>query len=173
MDRFIPDIYQRSIYTINYDNLKLAGIKCLLFDLDNTIAPVSMAAPNKKMKDLMESLKEMGFKIIIVSNSPKSRLEPFKNAFNVDAAFNALKPTKKKYLKIMKSYNFQASDIACIGDQLLTDIWGANRLGFTSILINPISTNDIVFTKFNRLIERTILKKLAKKGLFLKGDYYE
>ena len=38
-DLLIPDIYDQSIYTINYKKLKKNGIKCLLFDLDNTIAP--------------------------------------------------------------------------------------------------------------------------------------
>lgn len=65
MDILIPDIYQKNIYSINYKNLKNNGIKCLLFDLDNTIVPLKEIKPTKKTIDLFDSLKEMGFKIII------------------------------------------------------------------------------------------------------------
>lgn len=173
MENFVPDIYQKSIYKIDYKKLKKAGIKCILFDLDNTIAPVSVSVPNKKMKDLIEEVKDMGFKVIIMSNSPKSRLEPFKEILNVDCSASSMKPLSKKYKKIMKIYNFKDIEIAAVGDQILTDIYGANRLDITTILVNPLSTNDFVFTKFNRMIERYIFKKLSKKGLLKKGNYYD
>ena len=71
MDIFIPDVYQKSIYTINYKKLKKNGIKCLLFDLDNTIAPYKVNEPDVKVKELFARLEE-DFKVIIVSNSPKN-----------------------------------------------------------------------------------------------------
>ena len=83
------------------------------------------------------------------------------------------KPLKKKYKKILRTYNFKDNEIACVGDQLLTDILGANRMGFTSILVNPISTNDFFFTKINRWFESKIMKKMGKRGVFTKGVYYD
>ena len=62
---------------------------------------------------------------------------------------------------------------ASVGDQLLTDVLGANRLGITTILVNPISTNDFKITKFNRFTERIIINHFTKKGVFKKGEYYE
>ena len=52
LDLFIPDVYQQSIYTINYKKLKKNGIKCLLFDLDNTIAPYKINEPDQNVKEL-------------------------------------------------------------------------------------------------------------------------
>ena len=78
MENFYPDVYQKSIYTINYEKLKENGIKCLLFDLDNTCVPYVDKLPSKKLKNLFEDLQDLGFKIIIFSNSNKNRLEPFK-----------------------------------------------------------------------------------------------
>ncbi len=173
MDIFAPDIYQQSIFTINYKALKKSGIKCLLFDLDNTLAPINVTIPGVKEKELIEGLKDMGFKVIIMSNSGKTRLEPFKEGFNVDTAFLSKKPLKSKYKKVMDLYDFKDTEIAAIGDQLLTDVFGANRMGFTSILTNPISKEDFIGTRFNRIIERFIMKKLAKKGLFTKGEYHD
>lgn len=173
LDSFMPDIYQKSIYDIDYKKLKKNGIKCLIFDLDNTIAPINMKKPSKKLRDLIEELKDMKFKVLIVSNSPKKRVEPFKDILGVDSAYFSCKPLKKKYLKVLKVYKLKPSQIAAIGDQLLTDIWGANRMEFVSILVNPIGTTDYVLTKFNRLVEPFIYNKLNKKDLLKKGHYYE
>lgn len=172
MDLFVPDLYQKSIYTINYKKLKKRGIKCLLFDLDNTLIPYTEDVPSKENKDLFLKLEE-NFKVIIMSNSGKIRLTPFKEQLNVDVAFSSCKPLKKKYKKILKLYNFKDTEVAAIGDQLVTDIFGANRNKITSILVNPLSDIEPVTTKFNRLIERQIYKRLLKKGILEKGNYYE
>jgi hypothetical protein len=173
LNNFIPDIYQKSIYDIDYKKLKKNGIKCLIFDLDNTIAPINIKKPTKKIKDLFEILKDMNFKVIIVSNSLKKRVEPFKDILGVDSAYLSCKPLKRKYLKILKIYHLKDSQIACIGDQLLTDIWGANRMSFVSILVNPIGTTDYALTKINRFIEPFIYQKLLNRDLLKKGEYYE
>ena len=78
LEKFVPDIYQKSIYDINYDTLKKRGIKCLIFDLDNTLVPVTVKKPTKKVSDLFEDLKRKGFKLIIASNSPKKRVPQLK-----------------------------------------------------------------------------------------------
>ena len=172
MDIFIPDVYQKSIYTINYKKLKKNGIKCLLFDLDNTIAPYKVTEPDVKVKELFARLEE-DFKVIIISNSPKNRIRPFKEKLNVDCAYSSKKPFKTKYKKILELYNFKIDEVACIGDQILTDILGANRMGFTSILVNRVAKYETIFTRFNRLFEKFILKKLDKKNLLVMGEYYD
>jgi len=173
MDLFVPDIYQKSIFTIDYESLLKREIKCLLFDLDNTIAPINTNEINPKVKDLFVHLEILGFKIIIISNSDKKRVEPFKEKLNVDSACKSRKPFKTKYKKIMKLYEIKDTEIAAIGDQLLTDVFGANRMKFTSILVNPISDVDASITKFNRIIENKIYARLEKRGILKKGHYYE
>lgn len=173
LEKFVPDIYQKSIYDINYDTLGKRGIKCLIFDLDNTLVPVTVKKPTKKVSDLFEDLKRKGFKLIIVSNSPKKRVAPFKDYLCTDSAYFSFKPLKRKYNKILKSYNYKKEEIACIGDQLLTDIWGANRMDFLSILVNPIGKTDFTLTKLNRFVETSIYDKLKKQDLLKKGRYYE
>ncbi len=128
MEKFIPDLYQKSIYDIDYESLKKRGIQCLLFDLDNTIAPLKVSEPDKRVKDLFADLEMLGFKVILLSNANKARVQPFKEQLNIDSSYHSWKPLKKKYKKIMYIYNFQDNEIACIGDQLLTDILGANRM---------------------------------------------
>lgn len=173
MEKYIPDIYQKSIYSINYETLYSRGIRCLLIDLDNTIAPITIKEPNKKTKELFDELKTKGFKIIIFSNSPKIRVKPFKDELDVDCCANASKPFKKKYKKILEEYKLNVANVACIGDQLLTDIKGGNNMGLTTILVNPIGTKERLITKINRYFERKIFRKLRDNDLFTKGKYYE
>lgn len=172
MDIFIPDIYEQSIYTIDYKKLKKRGIKCLLFDLNNTLASYEIDYPNDELREKMFEL-EKDFKVIIVSNSSKNRVRPFKEKLNIDSSFNSKKPLKKKFKKIMNLYNFKDTEIAMIGDELLTDVWGGNRMNFTTILVNGISEEEPLYTRIERYIERKIIKKLNKKGILFKGEYYE
>ena len=173
MDIFIPDMYQKSIYTINYQKLKDDGIKCLLFDLDNTCAPISVKEPTQKLCDLFDDLKDMDFKVIIFSNAPRKRIEPFKNKLMVDCSANSRKPRKDKFLKIIKLFNFDLSEVAIIGDQLMTDVYGGNRVGIKTILVNPVSNDDLFFTKIARIFERRQMRKMHKRGIFTKGKYYD
>ena len=98
MDIFRPDIYKRSIYDINYEDLKRRGIKCILFDLDNTLAPMEVEIPDKKLLEFFLYLEDLGFKPIILSNASKKRVAPFKERCNVASSCNSSMPFKKKYL---------------------------------------------------------------------------
>ena len=173
MEIYVPDMYQKSIYSIDYKKLLERGIKCLLFDLDNTIVPVKMKEPNEKLKDLFEELKEMGFKLIIFSNSPKSRLRPFKEGLKVDCSASTRKPKSKKFLQVLNIYGLAVSEVAIIGDEILTDVVGGNRIGITTILVNPISKQDMFLARFRRVYEKHIMKRLRDRDLFSKGRYYE
>lgn len=172
MEHYVPDIYKKSIYAIDYNKLKANGIKCLLFDLDNTLVPYTESIPSKKVRDLFKKLRDLGFRVLIFSNSGKKRLTPFKEQLGVDFCYRCWKPSPKKFLFVLKEYKYNESEVAIIGDQILTDIIGGNNVGITTILVNPISKKDFLFTKFNRLKEKRLVKKLSKQDLFYKGRYY-
>ncbi len=173
VEKYMPDIYQKSIYYINYDKLYKKGIRCIIFDLDNTIAPPHVKTPTKRLKKLFDELKDKGFKIIIMSNAPKHRLEPFKSSLYVDACAFSFKPRKNKYERIMEKFKFKATEVAAVGDRLLTDIYGANKLDITSILVNPLTPHDYTITLIYRIFERIIYSRLEKKDIFLRGKYYD
>lgn len=174
MDKFVPDMYQKNIYVIDYESLKNRGIKCIIFDLDNTLTSPSSIKTSKKLIKLIDDLYEMNFKVVIMSNNFKKRIAPIKEALRVDCLALAMKPLTFGFYKILKRYHLQKSEVVIIGDQLLTDIWGGNKTGITTILVNPVSlVDDITWTKFNRILEKWIVKRLIQKGLFEKGHYYE
>lgn len=172
MDKFVPDLFYQNVYSIDYKKLKKMGIKCLIFDLDNTISSYEVNEPDKKIKELFYNLAK-DFKIILLSNNTKNRVRPFKEKLNVDSSYKSGKPFKKKYQKILDLYGYKDTEIACIGDQLLTDVLGANKMGFTSILVNPISPNEPFRTRINRFFERKIIKKLKNNGILVVGEIDE
>ena len=172
-EKFVPDMYSKSIYTINYTLLKNNKIKCLIFDLNNTIAPLTMEEPSKKIIELFEELKDMNFKIYIVSNSSKKRVTPFKEKLGVDSSYLSMKPSLRKFKKIYKINRYKDNQIAVIGDELISDVWSANRMNFVSIFVNPIGTKEFVSTKVGRYFENIIINKLTDKKLFRRGKYYE
>ena len=90
--KYLPDIYKRNIFDINYKKLKDEGIKCLIFDLDNTLAKIDSADIDNKTKELIERLKKE-FIILIVSNSPKKRVKVFLDILDIDGYYFALKPS--------------------------------------------------------------------------------
>ena len=173
MDNFIPDSYQKSIYHIDYDKLMDDGIECLLFDLDNTCVPFKDKEPNKKLIDLFENLKDMGFKVVIFSNASKKRIKPFKDGLNVDCSAKSKKPSTKKLQNVLEILGYGLDNTAIIGDQLYTDILCGNRVGIKTILVNPMSKDDLIFTKFFRFLEKRKFKKFSKMGILKRGKYYE
>lgn len=173
LDKFVPDMHCQSIYRIDYKSLLKKGITLLIFDLDNTIASLDQTKPSKEAINLIYDLKEMGFNCVLMTNTNKQRVENFRNMLEIDTCASAKKPLSKNYHKILKLYRKEPEQVAAIGDQLLTDILGANKIGLTSILVNPISLKDRKITKINRRIEKILFKKMEKKDLFKKGNYYE
>ncbi len=173
MEKYIPDIYAKSIYDINYDNLVSRGIKCILFDLDNTLLPPKTKEVSKKLVDFIKQVKKTNIRFIIYSNSLKKRVSDVANRLDLEYFYFVRKPYRGKIDKIVKKYEYNQSEMAVIGDQLLTDVLFGNRVGITTILVNPLSVHDKFFTRFNRHREKKIYKKLYQNNLLVKGKYYE
>ena len=172
-DKFVPDKYFKSIYDIDYKALKKFGVKCLVFNVSNTLVPENIKTAPNKVKDRFEDLREMGFRCIIISNESKKRVTPFKELLCVDSAYHAMKPFKHKIKKAIKMYELKNYEIALIGSGLFFDIYAANRADITSIYVNPISDDKFAVTRFTRKIENLVFNHLEKKDLFKKGRYYE
>jgi len=161
-----PNIYQKDIYSINYQKLKKRNIKNLLFDIDNTIASNEEKTPNKKVIELFDNLKKQGFNLYIITNSLKHRALTYGNKLNIKTYYFSIKPLSKNYLKLIKENNLKKEECAAIGDQLFTDIKGANKLNILSILVDPIDSKEFITTKINRLKEN-------KTKIIKRGEYYE
>ena len=86
---------------------------------------------------------------------------------------NALKPFSYGFRKAKRISHFKPKDICMIGDQIFTDIHGAKRLGYKTILVDPISRKEVIFTKINRCFETFLFNRFQKKYNFKRGVYFE
>lgn len=172
MNKYLPDMYYKDVLSINYDKLKKRKIKCLIFDLDNTLAPVDQVEVTLEVKGLIEKLKQ-DFLVILVSNSPKRRVNLFKEALGIDAYSFALKPSTRTLKKIKQKYNLDFKEIAIIGDQFITDMNYGAKGNILKIFVDTISNKDLKITNINRFLESRIMHKYQKDNLFKKGEYYD
>ena len=169
--RLKPDMYKKSIYDIDYKKLKEMGKKCLFFDLDTTIISYQETMPDEKAIKLFESLKDMGFKCYLFSNSHSNRLMKVKDILNIDVYYSSMKPLKKNYKKVLKKY--KPEECAFIGDQIMTDVIGAKRNNLFIIFVDKINEKEPIYTKFWRFFEGFILRKYKRKNILEKGKYYD
>ena len=161
---FVANEYVKDVFEIDLNNLKSMGKKVILTDLDNTLVASDVAEPTKEILEFLNTAKALGFEIYIVSNNNQGRVEKFAKNLGIEAHHSALKPLRAKSSKILKKYN--PIEVVFIGDQMMTDILVANRLGVYSISVTPVNFSaDETATKFNRKLEKLIIKGLKKRNL--------
>ena len=100
-----------------------------------------------------------------MSNNSEERVSTFSKPLNIPFISKARKPLRKAFNRAKKALNLKDDEIVVIGDQLLTDIFGGNRANLHTILVVPIVQTDGFVTRFNRKVERRILKYFKRKGL--------
>ncbi len=162
--KFFPQEYIDSIYCIDYNKLYAEGFRLILTDLDNTLISYKDNEPNEKLLNWKKELEELGFTIIVVSNSGKKRVKYFSDLFNVEYVASSLKPFKRGFKKGIKKTSFKKEETIFLGDQLMTDIYGANRMGMRPYLVKAIDQKTERFiTKLNRIREKKVLRGIRKK----------
>lgn len=161
---FLPNQYVNSIYEIDFDKLKQLNIKGIITDLDNTLVGWDEAQPTPKVENWFKTIDEQGFKVTVVSNNNEQRVKSFCQNLKVDYIFKAQKPIGKALRRATEQMGMQKDEVVVIGDQMLTDVFGGNRHGLYTIMVVPVKNSDGFITKFNRLVERRLLKHFKRKG---------
>lgn len=172
MGIFRPKIYKKNIFDIPYKVLKEEGIRCLVFDLDNTLGLISHKNCPDEAKELIKKLQK-DFIVVISSNNTKSRLKPYLEELEIDGVSWSMKPSIRSLLIIKNKYHLKKKEMCMIGDQIVTDILAGNRFHIKTILVDPLGEKDLRITGLNRKIEARIIKHYEKRGLFERGKYYE
>lgn len=159
-----PKAYFKSVREITYSFLKEHRIRALILDVDNTILDFDKNIP-EGIPQWCEELKRQEIKFCILSNSNnKEKVEMIAKKLNVPYFYFGTKPLKRGFKKAIKKLQEKEENIAAIGDQIFTDVIGANRCHIFSILVEPIGEKDILITKIKRPLENYILKKYEQKN---------
>ena len=161
---FYPKSYFNKIVDIDVNFFIEKNIKAVLLDNDNTILDKRHNMV-QGLEEWVKTLKENNIKICILSNTnKKKKAQNLSDKLEVPFIYFAKKPLKFGFKKAKKILEIEDNKtIAVIGDQVLTDVFGANRCKMYSILVKPLKKEDIFVTKINRLIEKQILKSYFKQ----------
>ena len=158
---FLPKYIFPKITDIDAEFLKKREIKLVLLDFDNTMLPYTVNTPSEPLLQWIEDMKRAGLQLCIVSNSHKQRVPDFSKKYAVPCVTGANKPSTKGILEAMERYGCVKKNTALIGDQIYTDVLGANRADVTSIIVKSIHNHNF-WLKLRHVFEVPFLV-LARK----------
>ena len=158
-----PKLYLEKATDITEEMLLENNIKGIILDVDNTLIYYN--------KDLLanvdvwcKNLQQKGIKFCIVSNSnKKEKVKMVADKLDIPYISFGMKPLKRGLNKAKKILGLKNEEIAVVGDQIFTDVIGANRNKMFSILVKPLETKDILITRIKRPFEEAIIKKYIKQ----------
>ena len=159
MKIFHPKARANNVQAVDLAQLKAMGINSLIVDLDETLRKRNSGQMPEESIKWIEMVKSMGFKVCVTSNNPFGwTMKKVQNILHTPVTFLAFKPLPMAFRQAMKNLGSSPSNTALIGDQLFTDILGANMLGIYTILVKPISGEEKGFF-------RRIMRWLENKAL--------
>lgn len=160
----MPDAVFEHYYDVSPQYLSDLGVKALIIDIDNTLAPYEAAEPDERLASWLHSLRENGISAALMSNNDRIRVERFNKRLGLPAFYKSGKPFGKNLRRAMKIMESDKTDTAVIGDQLLTDVLSGKLLGLRAILVPPIKDRSSVFFRFKRSLEVPTVKKYVKRA---------
>ncbi|MBB2182374.1 YqeG family HAD IIIA-type phosphatase [Lachnospiraceae bacterium MD1] len=154
--KFYPKRLADSSYTINYEKLYQEGYRGILFDIDNTLVEHGADATERAV-ELFARLKKIGFQTCLISNNSDERVKRFNKDIGTNYIHKANKPSRKNYIKAVEIMGTSIHNTVFVGDQLFTDVFGANRIGMMTYLVKPIHPKEEIQIVLKRKLERIVL----------------
>lgn len=159
LDKLKPNLYYNNIFDIDLEELRLEGIRGIICDIDNTIVAWSEEEVLQEVIEWFEILYQSGFKVCLLSNGTDERVRYFSKVLGLPAIGQAVKPTRRAFKLARAKLGLERREIAVIGDQIFTDILGGNRMGFKTILVDPMNEKEFFITRINRFFEKMVFTR--------------
>ena len=159
----MPDYMFQTYAEITPAFLQSLGVRGVLSDVDNTLAPYEQAQPDEALCQWIQALKDAGIQIAFISNNNSERLDLFNAPLGVPAYPKSGKPFKRALLQAMADLGTDTTNTVMLGDQLLTDAWAGHAAGIPAIIVPPIRDKKNLFFRFKRWLEKPVVKKFKKK----------
>ena len=160
----LPDYMFRTFDEITPAFLTSLGVKAILADIDNTLAPYEQPEPDERIKGWIASLAEAGIGIAFVSNNDWERVNRFNATLGVPAYAKSGKPFKKNLVRAMNDLGGTLETTVMLGDQLLTDALAGHNLGVKCLIVPPIRDKKNAFFRFKRWLEKPVVRKFKKRN---------
>ena len=162
--KIYPRLYCKNILEVTPEFLKENNIKALILDVDNTLLDFDLNII-EGLEEWGKTMKENEIKCIILSNSNKeTKVKMVADLLGIEYIKFAMKPLKRGFKMAQKQLDVPFENIAAVGDQIFTDVIGANSVKMYSILVKPLAEKDLWMTRFKRPIEELVVKSYLKKA---------
>jgi HAD superfamily phosphatase (TIGR01668 family) len=163
LERFlIPDFIFDRYDDVTPEFLASIGVRALLIDIDNTLAPYEQPDPDERNFAWVAAMRAAGIGLTFVSNNHRQRVERFAAPLGVKAYWDAAKPFRKTLDIAMAEMGSTVEDTAMLGDQLLTDAYAGKHIGLRTLIVPPIRDKRSLFVRAKRRIERPYIRKYWK-----------
>lgn len=126
-----------SIFDVDFARLHREGKRVVLFDLDNTLGRRWPKQLDPNVVRFLENLERTGFQVGILTNRRQFHEDQVIEhlARDYPLLHRAGKPGKNGFLQLLKELDASPCEAVMVGDRILTDIFGANRLEIYSVRI--------------------------------------
>ncbi len=158
---FKPNIKLDRVTDITVELLKKYNITSLILDVDNTLSTHHGQVLTDGLTDWLNTMKQNGIKMTVLSNSTNKRLDPFSKKIELDYISLGLKPLPFGYLRALRRLKAHRRDTAIVGDQIFTDVLGGNLVGLKTVLLTPIKPESSLRFRMKRRVEAFLIKKLS------------
>ena len=156
LERLYPKVYLDSTYEIDFEQYYQDGYRAIIFDIDNTQVPHGAPADQRAIA-LFKRLHALGYQTMMLSNNKEPRVKMFCDAVDAEYIYKAGKPNPANYREAMKRMHTDEKNTLFVGDQIFTDVWGANKAGIYSILVKPIHPKEEIQIVLKRYLEKVVL----------------
>ena len=138
MPLFYPTVRKHRITDITADDLRALGVRGLLLDVDNTLTRYKSQELDPAVAAWLQRMQQQGIALTVVSNGVPRRVRPFAQKIGLRCIAFACKPSPVGYLRGARRLGLPRRQCAIVGDQMFTDVVGANLCGMRSIMLDPI-----------------------------------
>ena len=139
----LPGVMLEGLTAVTPELLHRRGVRLLMLDFDNTIVPYTTNQPTQDMRAWLSEMSRSGIMLCVVSNSRKPRVREFCAAYGIACVTHAKKPFSRGIRQCLRQYGLPPEQCALVGDQIYTDVLGANCANVQSILIPAIHNHNI------------------------------
>ena len=134
----VPDILTKSIYELTPELFRGRGIRFLLLDVDNTLAPYTTDTASERLKAWVRELRGAGLELFILSNNKGDRPRVFAEALGLPYRKRARKPFPRAAREVLRETGHSPAESALVGDQIYTDTLCARCCGMLAVTVEPI-----------------------------------
>lgn len=139
----LPKLVAGALPDLTPEQFLHRGIRLIMLDFDNTIVPYTTDIPEERMLAWLDGMKQSGLQLCVVSNSKHSRVKRFCEKYGLDCITHAKKPFSKGIRQCLNRYRMDAASAVLVGDQIFTDVLGANSAGVFSVLVKAIDNHNV------------------------------